>query len=61
PSFTAKRRFRDGVYHILVENPNGISRGVKKITVNGTEIPGNVIPPLGPGEHRVRVILEGDV
>ena len=42
--FTAKRTFRGKALDIEVQNPSGVSRGVKSLTVDGVEIKGNVIP-----------------
>ncbi len=38
-------RFYRGVrYHITVQNPHGVSRGVKQLLINGTPIKGNLVP-----------------
>ncbi|MBP7372965.1 MAG: N,N'-diacetylchitobiose phosphorylase [Opitutaceae bacterium] len=42
--FTAKRTFRGKALDIEVQNPSGVSRGVKSLTVDGVEIKGNLIP-----------------
>lgn len=42
--FRATRRFRGGVYHIQVRNPRGLCRGVKRLLVNGHQLPGPVAP-----------------
>ncbi len=42
--FTVSRKFRDVTYHISVENPNHVEKGVKSLTVNGVAVEGNVIP-----------------
>ncbi|MFV0412200.1 MAG: GH36-type glycosyl hydrolase domain-containing protein, partial [Oscillospiraceae bacterium] len=46
--FTATRRLRGGVYNITVQNPAHVSRGVRQILVNGSEVP--AIPLLQKGE-----------
>ena len=45
-------------YHIVVENPDGVCRGVKRIEVDGVDLTGQDIP-LGDDavEHSVRVVL----
>ncbi|MDO4982174.1 MAG: glycosyl transferase [Eubacteriales bacterium] len=48
--FTATRRFRNAVYIIKVENPDGVSKGVKTVTVNGKKTDGNIIPVISAGE-----------
>jgi len=42
--YSVTRKFRGKTYTINVENPHGVSKGVKKILVNGKEISGTVIP-----------------
>ena len=42
--FTAKRTFRGKALDIEVQNPSGVSRGVKSLTVDGVAIEGNLIP-----------------
>lgn len=42
--FRATRRFRGGLYRMTVRNPNGLCRGVKRLTVNGREVAGCVAP-----------------
>jgi N,N'-diacetylchitobiose phosphorylase len=56
--FSAARRFRDSLMRITVHNPDGVCKGVVKMTVNGKEIPGNLVPvDLPAGEHQVEVWL----
>lgn len=42
--FTCERLYRGVRYHITVEKPDGVSKGVRSLTVDGTEITGNVVP-----------------
>ncbi len=42
--FKAKRDFRGVTYHITVENPSHIEKGIKSITLDGTPIQSNIIP-----------------
>jgi cellobiose phosphorylase len=59
--FTARRRFRSRAYQVTVHNPEGVCRGVVKMTVNGKEIPGNLVPCDLPGdEHLVEIWLGKD-
>jgi cyclic beta-1,2-glucan synthetase len=45
-------------WQIHVDNPSGVNRGVKQVTVDGTVLPGNEIPLLSDGvSHQVTVIL----
>jgi cellobiose phosphorylase len=56
--FKATRKFRGATYQIEVINPEGKSKGVKKVTVDGTSHKTNLIPVFGDGkEHQVKVIL----
>ncbi len=42
--FKITREYRGAVYHIDVTNPDRVEKGVRKLTVNGKEIQGNIIP-----------------
>lgn len=54
--FSVKRRFRNAVYDIRVENPLHISKGIQKIYVDGKET--EKIPVCKPGTaHTVLVIM----
>jgi N,N'-diacetylchitobiose phosphorylase len=56
--FSAARRFRGRLMRISVHNPVGICKGVVKMTVDGKEMPGNLIPVDLPGdEHQIEVWL----
>jgi cyclic beta-1,2-glucan synthetase len=45
-------------YLVVVENPDGVSRGVKRLEVDGVDCTGQDIPLLEDGaEHHVRVVL----
>jgi cellobiose phosphorylase len=59
PEIAISRRFRDVEYRIRVQNPNGLCRGVRRMTVNGLEIAGNVVPlRSGPDRVDVDIVLE---
>jgi N,N'-diacetylchitobiose phosphorylase len=52
--FSATRSFRSRTYRIFVHNPERVCRGIVKMTVDGKDVPGNLIPADLPGdEHRV--------
>ncbi len=56
--FVVRRKFRGANYAITVRNPDHVSRGVKKVAVDGKEIPGDILPMLTPdGEHDVQVVM----
>lgn len=52
--FRVTRKFRGTTYEITVKNPEGVSKGVKEIVVDGNAIEGNVITPT-PGKETVDV------
>jgi cellobiose phosphorylase len=49
PGFRAERVFRGARYIVEVENPDGVERGVRSITVDGRPIDGPVIAPRPAG------------
>lgn len=56
--FTAKRDFRGTTYHIEVENPNHVEKGVASVTVDGNVIEGNLIPvDAAKKEVHVKIIM----
>ena len=56
--YTVNRRFRGADYRITVKNPDGVSKGVKQLVVDGNLTSGNRIPVLNDHcEHEVEVIL----
>jgi cellobiose phosphorylase len=52
--FSVARRFRGQKVRIRVHNPGHVCKGVKRMTVNGAEIDGNIVP-LAHGEQAVEV------
>ncbi len=55
--YKIKRVFRGTTFNIMVDNSAGAEKGVKKITVDGKEIDGNVIKTLDGGIHTVVVTM----
>jgi len=56
--YTISRLYRGSTYVIDVKNPDHVSTGVKKVTVDGNEISGNVLPVFNDGkEHKVEVVM----
>ncbi|HHY95186.1 MAG TPA: glycosyl transferase family 36, partial [Firmicutes bacterium] len=56
--FQLRRTFRRATYLIEVENPERVSRGVRRLTLDGQDLPGQILPPLEDGkEHRVHVLM----
>ncbi len=54
--YTVKRRFRGALYHIHVLNPDGHQKGVKRISLDGKAVSGNLVP-WSEGEHQVEVVI----
>lgn len=53
-----RRPYRNAIYNITINNPDGLQSGVKKVTVDGSEIGGTLIKPHSDGkEHTVDVIM----
>ena len=48
-TFSVTRRFRDATYHITVKNPDAVSKGVRKMIVDGKEVSGQTAPVAAPG------------
>lgn len=54
--FTVRRKWRGARYHIHVENPNGVEKGVKELRLNG--VPVEKIPAQAPGTTaEIQVIM----
>ena len=51
--FEISRKFRGADYNIKILNPDHISKGIKKLIVNGKEIPGNTIPISKTGKNNI--------
>ena len=52
--------YRDGetLYHIHVENPNGVSQGIRQVTLDEEILPDENIPLLNDGQHhKVRMLM----
>lgn len=60
--FQVTRRWRGATYNITVRNPDGVEKGVKMMTLNGTALVGPIPPQEAGTVHRVVVTLgRGDV
>jgi len=57
--FEIVRKFRGAVYKIKVSNPKKVSKGVGKVTVNGKEITGNVVPLAKQGSENIVEVTLG--
>jgi len=55
---SVRKKFRKAVYHVSIENPQGIEKGVKEIFVDGKKIKGILIKDFSDGKlHQVKVIM----
>ncbi|MDP8218090.1 MAG: hypothetical protein P9M03_05135 [Candidatus Theseobacter exili] len=53
-----KRNFRNAEYDVIIEDSQGVGKGVKLVEVDGEPIDGNLIRPHSDGKtHKVRVVL----
>jgi len=58
PGFELHYRDGETTYEIHVENPDGLNRGVVRVTMDGEVLPDGEIPLLGDSsEHRVTVTM----
>jgi cellobiose phosphorylase len=56
--FKAVRKFRGAVYEIEVVNPNGKSRGIKEVVIDGQKYGSNLIPVYKSGTvHKVKIVI----
>lgn len=56
--FKIKRHFRGADFDIEVKNPQHVSKGVKKLIIDGKEFIGNIIPVMNDfANHKVEVIM----
>ena len=54
--YTVKRKFRGAIYHITIQNPHSVCKGIKTLEVDGETIEGNIVRHQ-PGHHQVNVVL----
>jgi cyclic beta-1,2-glucan synthetase len=59
PGFSIEYRYRSARYQIVVENPNGVNRGVSRLTVDDARVDDvTSVPLLDDGKiHHVKVVL----
>ncbi|MDR0354077.1 MAG: glycosyl transferase [Opitutaceae bacterium] len=55
--YKVRRRFRNVIYNITIQNPGHACSGVASMRVNGREIAGNIIPLHEEGPVAVEVVL----
>ena len=47
--YTVTRRYRGATYHIRVENPNAVQKGVAAVVYDGKPLESNILPIASPG------------
>ena len=57
--FTCERLYRGVRYHITVQRPDGVSKGVRSVVVDGKSIDGNVIPLDSTKTERTVTVVMG--
>jgi cellobiose phosphorylase len=57
--FKVSRKFRGAEYIIEVQNPNGVSKGVKEIFIDGQSQASNLIPLFEDGEEHSVIVIMG--
>ena len=56
--FRAMRQFRNAIYDIEVLNPDGVSKGVKTVKIDGSDVESNDLPVFTDGKkHKVSVTM----
>lgn len=57
PGFTVTRQWRDAVYHITVQNPDGVQKGVRSITLNDEPVHGAIAAQPSGSVNEVMVVM----
>ena len=56
--YKVTRKFRGATYQIEIQNPDGVSKGIKKMVVDGNEQKSNIVLAFSDGkEHKIIAIL----
>ena len=58
PGYSIHYQYMDTRYAITVQNPDGVSSGVRQAVLDGQSLPGNTVPLVNDGAaHTVQVVL----
>jgi cyclic beta-1,2-glucan synthetase len=57
PRYEVKLRTEHAEFRIVVENPDGVNRGVRSVEVDGAAVAGDIALADANGTHDVRVVL----
>jgi N,N'-diacetylchitobiose phosphorylase len=55
--FEVTRRWRGATFHIRVENPDGVEKGVRSVKLNGVPVTGTIPPQPEGSENEVLVVM----
>jgi N,N'-diacetylchitobiose phosphorylase len=55
--FEVQRKWRGALYNIKVQNPDGVEKGVKSITLNGTRVEGPIPVQASGTENEIEVVM----
>jgi cellobiose phosphorylase len=58
-NYEVTRKFRGADYHIRIENPDGVNRGVVGLKVNGVSLEGNLVPMQPEGSVNSIIVTLG--
>jgi cellobiose phosphorylase len=57
-SFRMTRQFRDTIYDVAFSNPNGVSKGIESIHVDGKPFKTNLLPAFSDGKtHKISITM----
>jgi cyclic beta-1,2-glucan synthetase len=57
PQYQAVVRTLQAEFHVVVENPEGVTRGVRVVELDGTRVQDDISLADAVGTHEVRVVL----
>jgi N,N'-diacetylchitobiose phosphorylase len=55
--FEVQRRWRGATFHIKVQNPQGVQKGIKSMTMNGKSVSGPIAPQPAGSVHDILVMM----
>jgi N,N'-diacetylchitobiose phosphorylase len=55
--FSITRRWRGAEFRIRVQNPDGVQKGVRSITLDGRPVSGAIPPQLAGSTHEIQVVM----
>jgi N,N'-diacetylchitobiose phosphorylase len=55
--FSIQRRWRGAIFHITVQNPRGVMKGVRSLFLDGDPVSGSIPPQQAGSTHEVLVVM----